>query len=598
MSLGLEAAGWECVAHAEIEPHARAVLRYRWPNVPLLGDVTQLDGSTLKGITMLTGGSPCQDLSIAGKRAGMTEGSGTRSSLFFEQCRIWDESQAPLILWENVYGAFSSNQGRDFAAVLGRLVGAAVDVPTEGWENAGVASGPTGVAAWRTLDLQHFGWDGHTTPQRRRRVFVLGARAGTYDPAELLLVAEGLFGNLAASGEAGEGIAPDAGRSVASESGKGFWSEGVGPLRAQPGGTPSHIVYDAGRRVEGASIAFECRGSNVESSEDKSLTLRAMNSVNSNVSGGNHVAVLTYDARGNGDGVGALGAQPGMKQANYVLATPAGRGVEGASRVVAAFENSGHGKYTATPVAGALRAAGGDAHGGSETIALTYDARGNGDGAKQLTYEWHNQDARIKPVDVASTLNLNAEGREGHLVLGVDTQQTQAVFVMDKKNAQVESSELAPTIKTDQAHHMGAVILRNREGKPGGGKGPLLSEERNLTLGTTNDQVVFTQPTQGFRMVAFGEYAEDGTASAIKARDHKDATDLAVGNVGVPRRLTPIECERLMAWPDGWTSLGIDEQGREYALKDTPRYKLCGNGIGAAVAAWIGMRIKLGLDRQ
>jgi len=111
MTMGFEAAGWECVGHAEIEPHARAVLRHKWPDVPLHGDVCAIDGTTLPPFDLLTFGAPCQDLSIAGKRAGMTEGSGTRSSLFFEAIRIWKESSAPLALYENVLGAYSSNNG-------------------------------------------------------------------------------------------------------------------------------------------------------------------------------------------------------------------------------------------------------------------------------------------------------------------------------------------------------------------------------------------------------------------------------------------------------------------------------------------------------
>ena len=140
LSMGLELAGWQCVGHAEIEAHPRAVLRKQWPGVRLDGDVAALDGreivASVGPITLLSGGSPCQDLSVAGKRAGMTEGSGTRSSLFFEQVRIWDETQAPYLLWENVLGALSSNNGRDFAAVLSALVGSPVTVPSDGWRGA------------------------------------------------------------------------------------------------------------------------------------------------------------------------------------------------------------------------------------------------------------------------------------------------------------------------------------------------------------------------------------------------------------------------------------------------------------------------------
>jgi DNA (cytosine-5)-methyltransferase 1 len=96
------------------------------------------------------------------------------------------------------------------------------------------------------------------------------------------------------------------------------------------------------------------------------------------------------------------------------------------------------------------------------------------------------------------------------------------------------------------------------------------------------------------RMTAFGEYVSDGTASTIKARDYKDATEHEVS--GVPRRLTPRECERLMGWPDDHTTLGVNERGEEYALSDTPRYKLCGNGVASPVAAWIGHRLRAAIE--
>lgn len=187
LSMGLDAAGFVPVAHAEIEPHARAVLRHHWPAVPLYGDVAQVDGTLFRGVTLLSGGSPCQDLSVAGKRAGL---GGARSGLFHEQVRIWKESEAPYFLWENVLGALSSNKGHDFAAVLSAIVGADVAVPADGWKRGGVASGRDAVAAWRVLDLQHFG-----PPQRRVRVFVVAARTGGVDPAEVLALSEGVCGH-------------------------------------------------------------------------------------------------------------------------------------------------------------------------------------------------------------------------------------------------------------------------------------------------------------------------------------------------------------------------------------------------------------------
>jgi len=199
LSMGLEAAGFHAVAHAEIEPHARAVLRRHWPDTRLDGDVTKIDGRDYAGVTLLSGGSPCQDLSVAGKRAGL---GGARSGLFYEQVRLWSESGAPYLLWENVGGALSSNNGRDFAAVLSALVGATIPVPADGWRGGGVAAGREAVAAFRVLDLQHFG-----PPQRRVRVFVLAARAGGVDPAEVLALAEGVCGHPSPRSQAREGAA-------------------------------------------------------------------------------------------------------------------------------------------------------------------------------------------------------------------------------------------------------------------------------------------------------------------------------------------------------------------------------------------------------
>ena len=526
MSLGLETAGWRCVAHAEIEPHARAVLRHRWPDVPLYGDVAELDGTQFRGVTMVTGGSPCQDLSIAGKRAGMTEGSGTRSSLFFEQVRIWNESEAPYILWENVYGAFSSNAGRDFAAVLSALVGGAVPVPADGWVRAGVVAGPTGVAAWRVLDAQYFG-----VPQRRRRVFVLGVRGGGVDPAEVLSLAESLSGHLAASGETREGVAADVGPSTTGASTQ--YGHIAGSLTARADGSP---CVDRGPNVVYATDA----------QAGASVTRTGFSTTGS--VGYVHDVMPTLPHK---TGLGCAGAQMIGVIEPMTFSTPAIGDIREDSVSSTITKNTGGGGETQNP-AFVLAL---DIYNQSISpngVAHTIRAMNTGEGIPHtVTYEWHNQDSRIKEVNVAATLNLNAEGREGPSVLH------------------------------------GAVTLRNREGKPGGGKGPLLSAERSLTLGTANDQVVFTKQQ-------FGKFEEGPSVDAtLGARDHAaQHTDVALGSVGIPRRLTPVECERLMGWPDQHTAHGINEAGKPYALADTARYKLCGNGIASPVTAWIGFQLR------
>ena len=398
MSRGLETAGWRCVGHAEWDAHARAVLRTQWPAVPLWGDVSQLNGHDIVQevgpFTMLTFGAPCQDFSIAGKRSGM---DGERSVLVLDALRIWEESQAPFALYENVVGMLSSNKGEDFAGILSVFVGDAVAVPARGWKGGGgIVRGRRGVAAWRVLDAQYFG-----VPQRRRRVFVLGTRHAGIHPAEVLSLLDGVSGHPAPRRAPRQGVAADAGASLA----------------------------------------------------------------------------LTFDARGNGEGV--------------------------------------------------------------VVNALTGD---------------HNN--RV----------------------------------------------------TDYT----AIILRNREGKPGGGKGPLLSEGKRLTLGTSNDQVVFMVDkqtglsTEGIAPTLKTDLSHQmgpvfamasGQANAEVAQNISPSLTLLhevpiAFTPGVPRRLTPVECERLMGWPDGWTAQGLDEQGRAYALSDTARYKACGNGVASPVAAWIGFRLR------
>ena len=210
---GMEAAhlawaplGWECVAVAEIEPAACALLTHRLPHVPNLGSVTDITAekiAALGHIDVVIGGSPCQDLSVAGKRAGL---AGERSGLFHEQLRIFNAARtlcgARWLVWENVPGAFSSNQGRDFAVVVGALAGCELNVPPDGWGSEGVALGDNGLVEWSVLDAQWFG-----VAQRRRRVFAVLDTGDWAGRPPVLLEPDSLRGDSAPRREAGEGIA-------------------------------------------------------------------------------------------------------------------------------------------------------------------------------------------------------------------------------------------------------------------------------------------------------------------------------------------------------------------------------------------------------
>ena len=185
-----------------------------------LGDICKINGAEIEPVDCITGGSPCQDLSIAGKRAGL---AGERSGLFMEQVRIVKEMRESdkrngrtgdmvrprFLVWENVPGAFSSNGGGDFQAVLEEIIYIAeptVSVPRfEGkWTKAGAIDGDGWSVAWRTHDAQYWG-----VPQRRRRISVV-ADFGGQSAGEILFERQGLPGDIAESGAAREGSAEDA----------------------------------------------------------------------------------------------------------------------------------------------------------------------------------------------------------------------------------------------------------------------------------------------------------------------------------------------------------------------------------------------------
>jgi len=215
---GIEAAsvawkplGWDCVGVAEVEPFPCSLLQHHYPAVPNLGDVTRITEKQIKQlghIDLVVMGSPCTDVSIAGQRKGFhhADGTATRSGLFFTGMQIfhWAERHCDtrFLLLENVPGLFSSNKGRDFAAVVGQMAGLEdVPVPRHGWGSEGVAVGDNGMLEWCVLDAQ---WAG--LAQRRKRVFALLDTGDWASRPPILLEPEGLRGDSPPSREAGQGV--------------------------------------------------------------------------------------------------------------------------------------------------------------------------------------------------------------------------------------------------------------------------------------------------------------------------------------------------------------------------------------------------------
>ncbi len=180
-SLGLDQIGMECAWQVEIDPYCQMALGRHWPNVPRHLDVRTVGARNLAPVDLITFGSPCQDLSVAGLRKGL---DGARSGLFFEAVRIIRELRPEYALWENVPGALSSHDGRDFGAVLDALADAgAMDL------------------CWRVLDARWFG-----VPQRRRRLFLVADFRG-HRAAQILFERESSPRDLAKGEEARQGLA-------------------------------------------------------------------------------------------------------------------------------------------------------------------------------------------------------------------------------------------------------------------------------------------------------------------------------------------------------------------------------------------------------
>lgn len=214
--------GIEPVYAAEVEPYPIAVTKNRFPKMKHLGDVSKVKGGEIEPVDIITFGSPCQDVSIAGKRAGlkhadMGDDETTRSGLFLEAIRIIKEMREATngvypryAIWENVPGAFSSNRGEDFRTVLEEFIrvkekdAVMPAVPQAGWAYADCISGDGWSIAYRVFDAQYWG-----VPQRRRRIYLVADFRGEC-AQEILFKRESLRGYFEAGGTPWQGIAADA----------------------------------------------------------------------------------------------------------------------------------------------------------------------------------------------------------------------------------------------------------------------------------------------------------------------------------------------------------------------------------------------------
>lgn len=321
---------------AEVEPNCIDITRYRFKNVMHVGSVTELKGNEIQPVDIITFGSPCQDLSIAGKRKGL---KGNRSGLFIHAIRIIREmrlatnGQYPtFIIWENVPGAFSSNGGEDFRAVLEKVTNANIPMPASGkWATAGMVRGGEVDTAWRILDAQYWG-----VPQRRKRIYLIGDFGGQR-AGEILFKSESVLGYTPKSKEQRAEAAGQSTNSLRAESSRGGEVLGLdfahadSVVRTYKDITPT-LVQNMGRGGgQTPCIMYEEKRSVIPLRDE-----------------------VTRNKASNGLGVGKVGGPcPTLTTADIH------------SVFYEAYQHHG---YRETQINGTLRAAGGSYGGGSETL--------------------------------------------------------------------------------------------------------------------------------------------------------------------------------------------------------------------------------------
>ena len=394
---------------SEIEPFAVRVTTKRLPQIKHYGDVSSLNGAELPPVDIITFGSPCQDMSIAGKRGGL---DGSRSSLFYEAVRIIKEMRCAtngryprFAVWENVPGAFSSNKGEDFRAVLEslcRVKDESVSVPQcEKWTAAGEILADGFSIAWRVLDAQYWG-----VPQRRKRIYLVtdfdGECAG-----KVLFESEGLSGysaegfkawqraaNAAESGSGATGAAGFCTEHSAKARGIGYEEETSPTLRA---GTVPAAVYENHsqdtRYTELRGIAptvsstYGTGGNNqpfvVEDTRCFDVRFTSDGTKNARQNCYETDTARTIDTGGNSpdsnQGGVAVVAVQGSMIGRADKNGPQGSGVNedvsftlnATDRHAVAFSQDSYTKYSENDKCGALRATGGMYGGGSETLVYS-----------------------------------------------------------------------------------------------------------------------------------------------------------------------------------------------------------------------------------
>lgn len=541
-----------------------------------LGDISRITKEDAVPVDCITFGNPCQDLSIAGKRAGL---SGERSGLFIEAVRIIKEMREQsgglypaFAVWENVPGAFSCNSGEDFRTVLeelARIAEASVSIPRPKngkWAKAGFICGNDWSIAWRTFDAQFWG-----VPQRRRRIALVvdfgGQRAG-----EILFERAGLSRDFEPSIPPWKGIARN----------------------------PAHCATGYDRVVEGAG---DC------------LTPWDVQSRRIYEETGKWPAI--YAGEGGGHGYVMQDAIPINDKATRWMGGGKSRNHDGSGNGLGVGDETDP-MFTLT--AGdrhAVCCIGVDGYNGCETgdKSITIRAgKSDQDHAGRVAIPINTQIA-TRHISLGERTGMGW-GEDGDPAYTLQAGHEHAVCCLlndqGGQRVQAEDGLVSPTLRAESHEHDPVVICRSH-----GQANAETLEDLCPTLNCNHEQpIVFESHSQDARYTQQGDtspactaqwgtggnnmplvtekYARD-IAHALRAKANcsfREDSDTIIAEKRlrwIVHRLTPTECERLQGFPDGWINIGewVDSKGKHHKPADSPRYKALGNSIALPQWWWL-----------
>ena len=520
---------------SEIEPFPMRVTKLRFPDMIHVGDITKLDGAKLPPVDVICGGSPCQDLSVAGLRKGL---AGERSGLFMDQVRIVKEMRAEderrgvsddfirprYLVWENVPGAFSSANGEDFRAVIEEIVhikDSTCHVPrpdTGRWESAGAAIlGDQFSLAWRVLDAQYWG-----VAQRRRRIFLVADFGGLTAP-KILFEQERLPGDPAEGQDQGKGVTAAAGNSSADSGG-------------------SRVAEE--KQVDIFAVHIDQREETIN-----------LNGISGALMATTNLQMQTFVAGG------MRKFESAEKEECLCLNDQGGERMDVSVDITATLRAgmSGH-----PPLVMGIQ----QGSAGTEEIpdpALTEEAETGGNNY-QILFENHGIDARYTgPHEVAPTMSARYGTGGNNVPLVSDMPESYCIAgnIIDREvqnggNGLGCQPDISYTLTSADRH---AVFSRQRSDE-------FLQNRVTATQSARQHKDATDLVCEPYQ----------NTVGTIGYTDHKGINNQYVSedkciveNRRLIRRLTPLECERLQGFPDHWTDIP--------GASDSARYKALGNSV-------------------